>query len=100
MYLYPESDFATLPIWNSKYSEQLVHELCNYDIIYTYEDHLLSGGFGSWVFEQFQIHRRALIDEQVPKIICNYLTSDVIGLVGDEDYINSIAYRSNFQDQI
>jgi len=80
-------DIATLPIWSSKYSGPLVRSLAEYNLIYTYEDHLISGGFGSWVFEQFQIHGDAC--ENAPSISCKYLSSEVIGMVGDPSYVKS-----------
>jgi len=83
-------DIATVPIWNSAYSERLVRALSRYEYIYTVEDHLIAGGFGSWIFEQFQIHRDCLASPP-PKIICSYYSSDVIGLVGDPEYIKSVA---------
>jgi len=84
-------DVATLPIWNSKHGKTLVDAVDRYDVIYTLEDHLISGGFGSWVFEQFQLHSKALSPRPTPSILCKYLSSDVIGLVGDPSYIKSIA---------
>ncbi|MCP9808657.1 hypothetical protein KBY58_04335 [Cyanobium sp. HWJ4-Hawea] len=83
---YKEFDIASLPIWSSAYSEQLVAVLSVYDYIYTFEDHLIAGGFGSWVFEQFQIHRKSL-HTRAPTIICSYYDSKVIGMVGDPEYI-------------
>jgi transketolase len=89
---YNDYDIATLPIWNSKYSSSLVEQLLRYDLVCTYEDHLLAGGFGSWVFEQFQLHRKSLSNDW-PSLICKYLGTEVIGLVGDPGYIKEIAQK-------
>jgi len=83
-------DIATLPIWSSNYSEKLVRTLSKYEFIHTIEDHLIAGGFGSWIFEQFQIHR-GYLDSPPPEIICSYYSTKVVGLVGDPDYIKNIA---------
>lgn len=82
-------DIATLPIWSSRYSESLVQSLSKYDVIHTCEDHLISGGFGSWLFEQFQIHKNFL-SSHVPSIVCRYFSDEVVGLVGDPSYIKNI----------
>ena len=83
---YEGMDIATLPIWNSAHSKKLVSNLSKYDEIYTVEDHLIAGGFGSWIFEQFQIHRQSLKCRH-PSIICSYYDDQVIGMVGDPVYI-------------
>jgi len=86
---YKDFDIATVPIWNSAYSEKLVRTLSKYETIYTIEDHLIAGGFGSWIFEQFQIYSGCLYSPP-PSIICSYYSSKVVGLVGDPDYIENI----------
>ena len=68
---YKNMDIATLPIWNSAQSKELVKNLSEYEIINTVEDHLIAGGFGSWIFEQFQIHRESL-EVAAPTIKCSY----------------------------
>ena len=89
---FSDCDIASLPIWNSKFGSTLVQKLLRYDLIYTHEDHLLAGGFGSWLFEQFQLHAASL-SSRPPSLICRYLGSEVIGLVGDPDYIKRIASK-------
>ena len=86
------SDLASMPIWSSKFSENLIRNLLHYDLIYTYEDHLIAGGFGSWLFEQFQIHRD-FCSENVPRIVCKYLSDSTIGMVGDPEFIKRSAQR-------
>jgi len=86
------SDLASMPIWSSKFSENLVRNLLHYDLIYTYEDHLIAGGFGSWLFEQFQIHRD-LCSGNIPRIVCKYLSDSTIGMVGDPEFIKRSAQR-------
>ena len=88
--MYNDCDIATVPIWSSAHSEKLVRLLSKYRSIHTVEDHLIAGGFGSWVFEQFQIHNDCL-QAQPPSISCSYFNATVIGLVGDPSYIKNIA---------
>lgn len=85
-------DIASLPIWSAKNSKSLVSFLSKYEIVYTYEDHLLAGGFGSWLFEQFQLHRSYVAGKN-PNLVCNFLSSDVMGLVGDAEYIKSLSQK-------
>ena len=87
-----QSDIASMPIWSSKFSKNLVLNLLKYDLIYTYEDHLIAGGFGSWLFEQFQIHRE-YFSGKPPSIVCKYLSNDTIGMVGDPAYIKSLVQK-------
>jgi transketolase len=85
-------DFATLPIWSSKYSHSLVLHLSKYDQIDTYEDHFLAGGFGSWILEQFQIHK-SLITGTIPSISCHYLGDEAINIVGSPEYITNLVSK-------
>jgi transketolase len=87
--IYNDCDIATVPAWSSAYGEKLVGLLSKYTSIHTIEDHLISGGFGSWVFEQFQIHKYSY-QGQAPSISCSYFDSSVVGLVGDPGYIKNI----------
>lgn len=85
-------DIASMPIWSEKHSSSLVNDLSKYEIIYTYEDHLIAGGFGSWLFEQFQIHRTTMTKNN-PNIVCKFLSSDVMGMVGDPQYIKNLSQQ-------
>lgn len=87
--MYSDCDIASVPIWSSAHGEKLVRLLANYDSIHTVEDHLIAGGFGSWVFEQFQIYKDCL-KTRPPAISCSYFDASVIGLVGDSGYIKKI----------
>lgn len=86
---FKDCDIATVPIWSSAYGARLVESLLKYNHIYTIEDHLIAGGFGSWVFEQFQIHND-FVQDSAPSISCSYIDSSVVGLVGDPEYIKNI----------
>jgi transketolase len=88
--IYSDYDIATLPMWSSKHSISLTADLSKYEVICTHEDHLIAGGFGSWLFEQFQIHRSDMV-YNTPRIVCSYLGSEVIGIVGDPDYIKTLS---------
>ena len=87
---YKECDIATLPIWSTSHAGMLVSLLSRYQSVHTVEDHLIAGGFGSWLFEQFQIHHD-FISGHPPVLSCSYFDSCIVGLVGDPDYIKNIA---------
>jgi len=91
---YKDCDIATLPIWSSAHGAKLVITLSNYKAIHVIEDHLIAGGFCSWVFEQFQIHSNCY-QGQPPSISCGYFDSSVVGLVGDPDYIKALVKTSH-----
>jgi len=88
--VYKDYDIASVPAWSSAYGDRLVSLLSKYKLIHTVEDHLIAGGFGSWVFEQFQIHKHCLHGPP-PLISCSYLDTRTVGLVGDPAYIKNIA---------
>jgi transketolase len=88
--IYEHCDIATIPIWSSLHGKNLVKQLSKYKSIHTIEDHLIAGGFGYWIFEQFQIHRDCL-QANPPSISCSYFDSSILSLVGDPDYIKDIA---------
>jgi transketolase len=88
--VYKDYNIATVPAWSSAYGDKLVRLLSKYKSIHTVEDHLIAGGFGSWVFEQFQIHKHCR-QGHLPSISCSYFDSRVVGLVGDPAYIKNIA---------
>lgn len=48
---------ASLPIWGEMYRDNLAKELSRYRKIITVEDHLLSGGFGSFISETLNLKR-------------------------------------------
>ena len=44
-------DVYTLPLWGMQHRHRTIEILSKYKTIFTVEDHLLDGGFGSWLLE-------------------------------------------------
>jgi transketolase len=46
-------DIYTMPLWDMKHRNQVMSALARYQTIISVEDHMLDGGFGSWLLESF-----------------------------------------------
>lgn len=79
--IYKDYGVFTCPIWGSKYKASQQDQLNNFEEIITFEDHLLDGGFGSWLRESITISSTHL------KVINKGLSLNVIGKVGSEKYL-------------
>jgi transketolase len=79
--IYKDYGVFTCPIWGSKYKAGQQDQLNNFEEIITFEDHLLDGGFGSWLRESITIPSTHL------KVINKGLSLNVIGKVGSEKYL-------------
>lgn len=78
---YQNYHILSCPIWGNKYKQFQYQQLSNYNKIITIEDHLLSGGFGSWM-------RESIIDKENNIILGHaYIDDDIIGKVGTEEYL-------------
>ena len=67
------------PLWSSKYGKVLSSQLSEFSTVITVEDHVLSGGFGSWILELV-----ASNDLDI-RVIPFALDIDVIGSVANEN---------------
>lgn len=76
---YDDYDVYSCPIWGSKFTHLQGSQINEFNKIITLEDHLLSGGFGSWIKES--ISDKKLIS----KISCISINLSVIGKVGTEN---------------
>ena len=74
-------DIYTLPLWGQKFKSYQVDQLKRYTKVYTFEDHLLDCGFGSWLLESTV---GLNIDTN---LIVNALPSEVCGVVGSQEFI-------------
>lgn len=79
--IYKDYSLYSCPIWGSKYNSIQLEQAKFFDTIITIEDHLLHGGFGSWILET--------VKEKEPTIeISNgFIDSSIIGRVGSESYL-------------
>jgi len=75
----------TLPCWGMRFRDSIPDLVRSRDRVITVEDHLVDGGFGSWVLECLAGTPGAGLVTPLG------LTADVVGLVGREDYIHEAA---------
>ncbi|MDQ1127881.1 transketolase family protein [Microbacterium sp. SORGH_AS_0888] len=74
----------SVPIWGAGYRDGVREDLQKYAEIVTVEDHLLDGGFGSWVLETFASSKHR------PTVSIRALDPRVAEAVGKEDYLRVI----------
>lgn len=80
-------DFAihSLPLWGMKWKSMQLEQIQKWTEVLTIEDHLLDGGFGSWLLES-SISQPNLLS----KIRLKYLDSSVCGSVGKQEVLNTM----------
>jgi len=83
--LFSNHQLWTMPLWGMQYKNLQEQQVSIFDSITTIEDHLIDGGFGSWMLESL-VHSPQLL----PKIQIKALNPIVCGLVGDQAELNSI----------
>ena len=81
---YSDYGIYTCPIWGSLNKKFQQKQIDKFDQIITIEDHLIDGGFGSWLRESIQNPDSHL------KIINKAYSNNIIGKVGSEDYLTKI----------
>ena len=69
------------PIWGNKYKDIQEQQLESFDEVFTVEDHLKAGGFGSWIRESIKEPKNH------EKLNHFYYKDDIIGKVGSENYL-------------
>ena len=77
----------SLPLWGMKYKAIQPFQVNNFEKIITVEDHLVDGGFGSWLIEALLGNKEIL-----NKIDVRALSSNVCGMVGSA---NALISQSN-----
>ena len=80
-------DFAihSLPLWGMKWKSIQLEQIQKWTEVLTVEDHLLDGGFGSWLMES-SISQPNLLS----KIRLKYLDPSVCGSVGKQEVLNTM----------
>jgi len=75
----------SLPAWGMRFRDPVKSFADNYKQIITLEDHLMDGGFGSWVLESLAgtVH--------ASKIHIQSLPLEAVGKVGKESYIHQLS---------
>ena len=80
-----DSNFYSVPIWSSKDRLMQVQKFEKYKSITSVEDHLIDGGFGSWLLESLPTNT-GLRD----KLDLRALSPEVCGLVGDQNFLHNL----------
>lgn len=81
------NDFAihSLPLWGMKWKSVQIAQIREWEEILTLEDHLLDGGFGSWLLES-SISQPNLLS----RLRFKYLDPAVCGSVGKQEVLNAM----------
>lgn len=74
----------SMPLWGMKTKEAQARQVENFDGVITVEDHLMDGGFGSWLLEAASIR-----PDLLARIKIKSLNSKVCGMVGKQETLNS-----------
>jgi len=80
-------DVASMPIWGMDLKQEAYNSLKLYSEIIVIEDHLVDGGFGSWILESFNQY-----SENDTSIKLLGLDPKVTNMVGDQDYLNKVGW--------
>jgi len=86
-----KEDFSvmTMPLWGMKYKDALIKQILEFDEIIVLEDHLIDGGFGSWILESL-VKNKKLYE----RVSIRGLDPKVCGLVGSQDALNNLGNLS------
>jgi transketolase len=81
---YAEHDLYSMPLWGMNFKSIQTAQVKKFDEVVTVEDHLLDGGFGSWMLESL-LGSSDLIGRIHPKA----LNSIVCGLVASQEELHA-----------
>lgn len=81
-----EYDLYSMPLWSMADKKKQVLQVKNYQEVLTIEDHLVDGGFGSWMLESMAQYEPDFVN----RITIRGLDSNVCGSVGKQDELNSL----------
>ena len=76
----------SLPLWGMQTKDEQALNIKPFKCVSTFEDHLVDGGFGSWLLESLQGNR-----ELRSKIKINGLKESLTEMVGSESYLCQMA---------
>jgi transketolase len=82
---YMDYSVFSMPLWSMSNKKQQHKIIDKYKKVVSLEDHLQDGGFGSWLLESCAEH-----NNQICKIKIIALDFKIIGIVGNQDTLNSI----------
>jgi transketolase len=79
-----QGDVHSLPLWGMRAKASQPAQAGAYDVVTTLEDHLVDGGFGSWLMESLS---RANCHTRVE---ARALSAQVCGTVGSQATLNAL----------
>lgn len=75
----------SMPLWSMATKDAQVRQIENFSNVITVEDHLMDGGFGSWLLEAVS----SLCPELLMRIKAKSLDSKICGMVGKQSTLNA-----------
>ena len=83
--IFPDYSVYSMPLWGMRSKEEIRRIAASKQHIITVEDHLLDGGFGSWMLE-------AIDRNSTPELLVEhrYLSDEVCGMVGKQTVLNQV----------
>jgi len=82
---YVDCDLYTMPLWSMSTKELQGEMLHQFSEVITLEDHLLDGGFGSWLLEA-----KSMTEGLTCSVRPVALSPDVCGMVGSQNTLNRL----------
>lgn len=74
----------SMPLWSMKVKDVQAQQVADYETVFTVEDHLMDGGFGSWLLES--VSKRP---DLLKRIKIKSLDAKVCGMVGRQTTLNA-----------
>ena len=74
----------SMPLWSMKTKAAQFHQIENFTSVITVEDHLMDGGFGSWLLEATSVR-----PDLLARIKIKSIDSKVCGMVGRQSTLNA-----------
>lgn len=90
-----QSEFSvkSIPLWGMGYKENIAKEIEGFEEILVIEDHLVDGGFGSWILEALSVYSTLKVNQ--PKVSLVALDPKVTSAVGRQETLNALGGLSN-----
>jgi len=80
---YADYSLYSLPLWGMQYKHMQAVQVMGWDSVVTVEDHLVDGGFGSWMLESLMNHPNL-----IGRVSIKALDSIVCSMVGKQKTLN------------
>lgn len=80
---YADYSLYSLPLWGMQYKHMQAVQVMGWDSVVTVEDHLVDGGFGSWMLESLMNHPNL-----IGRVLIKALDSIVCSMVGKQKTLN------------